>query len=82
MSRYSVLNPDQCFRILVKEGSLEKTAVYLFENGVVNPKTGQPFTRQAIHLAVRRSPKYAEYIASKIHLAEDGREILARISEN
>lgn len=62
MSNMKILNPDVCFTLYKKEGTFQRVAEYLSSRGMVSPRTGRPFTRQAVHYILLRSRQYRDYI--------------------
>ena len=65
MANFKVLNPEVCFSLYKREGTFQKVVDRLSERGMLSPKTGRPFTRQAIHFILRKSRQYQDYIKQR-----------------
>ena len=74
--KYEILDPELCFKLLKKFGSLEKVADELAVAGVVNPITGKPPTRQGVHLAVKKAKGYSKFAADRIETFEKSKAAL------
>ena len=62
---FQVLNPEVCFSLYKKEGTFQRVVDHLTKRGLVSPKTGRPFTRQAVHFILRKSRQYQDYIKQR-----------------
>ena len=82
MKRFEILDPELCFKLLKKLGSLERVANELAAAGVINPITGKPPTRQGIHLALRRSKGYAGFVKNRNKVFETSKMALKQLADN
>ena len=80
--RFEILDPELCFKLLKKFGSLEKVAHELSEAGVINPITGKPPTRQGVHLALKRAKGYAKYVKDRNSVFENSKAALRSMADN
>ena len=63
--RLQILNPEVCFNLYRKEGTFQRVVDHLTLRGVVSPRTGRPFTRQAVHFILMKSRPYRDYVRQR-----------------
>jgi len=50
-NKKSQLDGELCFKLWIETGSIYKVALRIYQEGIINQKTGKKFTHQAVWLA-------------------------------